>query len=68
MNSEAIETVERLDVNVFQADNEPVTVDINIVDVLLAISFCFHHGIHTLCPQTHLNTPKIKSNTHQKKG
>lgn len=30
MNSEAIKTIRRLDVNVFRADNEPVTVDINI--------------------------------------
>lgn len=31
MNYEAIETIRRLDVNVFRADNEPMTVDINIV-------------------------------------
>ena len=30
MNSETIETIRRLDANVFRADNEPVTVDINI--------------------------------------
>ena len=30
MNSEAIKTIKRLDVNVFQADNEPLTVDIII--------------------------------------
>lgn len=30
MNSKAIKTIRRLDANVFQADNEPVTVDINI--------------------------------------
>lgn len=30
MNSEAIKTIRRLDANVFRADNEPVTVDINI--------------------------------------
>lgn len=30
MNSDARETIKRLDVNVFRADNEPVTVDINI--------------------------------------
>ena len=30
MNSEAIETIKRLDANVFHIDNEPVTVDINI--------------------------------------
>lgn len=31
MNSETIETIRRLDANVFRADNEPVTIDINIV-------------------------------------
>ena len=31
MNSEAIKTIRRLDANVFRTDNEPVTVDINIV-------------------------------------
>lgn len=30
MNSETIETIRRLDANVFHIDNEPVTVDINI--------------------------------------
>ena len=30
MNSEAIETIRRLDANVHHADNKPVTVDINI--------------------------------------
>ena len=30
MNSETIETIRRLDANVFYADNEPLTVDINI--------------------------------------
>lgn len=30
MNSKAIKTIRRLDANVFQADNEQVTVDINI--------------------------------------
>lgn len=30
MNSEAIETIRRLDANVFRTDDEPLTVDINI--------------------------------------
>ena len=30
MNSEAIKTIRRLDANVFRADNEPITVNINI--------------------------------------
>lgn len=30
MNSEAIETIRRLDANVHRTDNEPVTVDISI--------------------------------------
>ena len=30
MNSETIETIRRLDANVFYADNEPLTVDISI--------------------------------------
>lgn len=30
MNSEAIETIRRLDANVFRIGNEPPTVDINI--------------------------------------
>ena len=34
MNSEAIKTIRRLDANVFHTDNEPVTVDINIVACL----------------------------------
>lgn len=30
MNSEAIETIRRLDANVFRTDDEPLTVDISI--------------------------------------
>ncbi len=30
MNSEAIETIRRLDANVHRADNEPLTVDISV--------------------------------------
>lgn len=41
MNSETIETIRRLDANVFYADNEPVTVDINIVA-------CFDDGEHSV--------------------
>lgn len=41
MNSEAIETIRRLDANVFRADNEPVTVDINIIA-------CFDDGEHSV--------------------
>ena len=41
MNSEAIKTIRRLDANVFHADNEPLTVDINIVA-------CFDDGEHSV--------------------
>lgn len=41
MNSEAIKTIRRLDANVFRANNEPVTVDINIVA-------CFDDGEHSV--------------------
>lgn len=41
MNSDARETIKRLDVNVFRADNEPMTVDINIVA-------CFDDGEHSV--------------------
>ena len=41
MNSEAIKTIRRLDANVFRTDNEPVTVDINIVA-------CFDDGEHSV--------------------
>lgn len=41
MNSDARETIRRLDANVFRTDNEPVTVDINIVA-------CFDDGEHSV--------------------
>lgn len=41
MNSEAIETIRHLDASVLRADNEPVTVDINIVA-------CFDDGEHSV--------------------
>lgn len=41
MNSEAVKTVRQFDVNVYRADNEPVTVDINIVA-------CFDDGEHSV--------------------
>ena len=45
MNSEAIKTIRRLDANVFRTDNEPdnepVTVNINIVA-------CFDDGEHSV--------------------
>ena len=41
MNSEAIKTIKRLDTNVFHTDNEPLTVEINIVA-------CFDDGEHSV--------------------
>lgn len=41
MNSEAIKTIRRLDVNVYRTNNEHVTVDINIVA-------CFDDGEHSV--------------------
>ena len=41
MNSETWEKITCVDINVFQADNEPVTVDINIVA-------CFDDGEHSV--------------------
>lgn len=41
MNSEAIKTIKHLDPNVFHTDNEPLTVEINIVA-------CFDDGEHSV--------------------